>query len=133
MGSNIDCFWQAGESEKSRVSIRADEPMTEQVHGFQEHTRLMPVMALALTLWAPKPMAIPETPPTARSGCTFMPITCISHPTHSRPHSPTHALILAHHAVTSSFWPVADRKLYCDRSSVTGLTRFTRFVCLHVD
>lgn len=39
-------------------------------------TRLMPVIALALTLCAPKPMAIPDTPPTASRGCTLMPITC---------------------------------------------------------
>ena len=39
-------------------------------------TRLMPVIAFALTLCAPKPIAIPDTPPTASRGCTLIPITC---------------------------------------------------------
>ena len=39
------------------------------------------MIALALTLCAPKPMAIPEIPPTASSGCTLIPITCNTHNT----------------------------------------------------
>lgn len=42
-------------------------------------TKLMPEMALPLTACAPKPMAIPDTPPTASKGWMLMPSICNNH------------------------------------------------------